>query len=152
MSEKSQYFQILDDASARVALDERIDKLSYLEVLHLLDFLDKKGLTFERLRKVSLDRAKTAYKNRPFDSASLIYWTNAIAGEAGEACNWTKKLDRALPTDPVPDEIIKGLSKEVADIAIYADLLASKLGMRLEDLIVQKFNEVSERVGAPHRL
>ena len=35
--------------------------------------------------------------------------------------------------------------REVADVVIYLDLLAHSLGFKLEDLVAEKFNIVSER-------
>lgn len=44
------------------------------------------------------------------------------------------------------------VGKELADVVIYADLWAQHLGLDLEELIRNKFNEVSVRHGAPERL
>jgi NTP pyrophosphatase (non-canonical NTP hydrolase) len=71
---------------------------------------------------------------------SLADWSNAIAGETGEMCNLIKKIRRGDDIDP------KEVGKELADIVIYADILASVLGLNLADCITQKFNEVSDRV------
>jgi NTP pyrophosphatase (non-canonical NTP hydrolase) len=73
---------------------------------------------------------------------TLADWSNAIAGETGEMCNMIKKIRRGDAIDP------KEVGKELADIIIYADILASLLGLDLSDCIVQKFNEVSDRVGS----
>ena len=73
---------------------------------------------------------------------TLADWSNAIAGETGEMCNLIKKIRRGDDIDP------KEVGKELADIIIYADILASLLGLDLSDCIVQKFNEVSDRVGS----
>jgi NTP pyrophosphatase (non-canonical NTP hydrolase) len=73
---------------------------------------------------------------------TLADWSNAIAGETGEMCNLIKKIRRGDDIDP------KEVGKELADIVIYADILASLLGLELSDCVVQKFNEVSDRVGS----
>ena len=73
---------------------------------------------------------------------TLADWSNAIAGETGEMCNLIKKIRRGDEIDP------KEVGKELADIIIYADILASLLGLDLSDCVVQKFNEVSDRVGS----
>lgn len=74
------------------------------------------------------------------DEWSLADWSNALAGETGELCNWIKKIRRGDNID------LAEVGKELADIVIYADLLADKLGLSLSDCITSKFNEVSERV------
>lgn len=77
----------------------------------------------------------------------LDQWTNALAGETGEACNMVKKMNR-------PGNTIKPLDvgRELADVVIYAHFAAKKLGLRLEDCIRLKFNEVSDRVGSTIKL
>lgn len=77
---------------------------------------------------------------------TLADWSNAIAGETGEMCNLIKKIRRGDDIDPAD------VGKELADIVIYADILASLLGLNLSDCVVQKFNEVSERVGSEVKL
>lgn len=77
---------------------------------------------------------------------TLAQWTNALAGEVGEACNWVKKMDRGDKVNP------REIGKELADVVIYAHLAAKSLGLRLEDLVVQKFNEVSDRVKSTIKL
>lgn len=73
---------------------------------------------------------------------TLADWSNAIAGETGEMCNLIKKIRRGDEIDP------NEVGKELADIIIYADILASLLGLDLSECVVQKFNEVSDRVGS----
>lgn len=104
---------------------------------------------------------------------SLADWSNAMCGEAGEAANKVKKLRRietgtqTLPTMvhngrelPLTEEarvLAKSVGLELADVVIYADLLAQQLerqygGYNLSNLIVTKFNAVSHREGFPERL
>ena len=110
---------------------------------------------------------------------SLADWSNAMTGEAGEAANLVKKLRRIetrtdtgpwqIPHSTVPGRTVdldigqqsrilaKGIGLELADVVIYADLLAQELtrrydGYDLSDLIVTKFNAVSHREGFPEQL
>ena len=109
------------------------------------------GVTFESLRNANVQREITAYKYRLCRNWTLSDWTNAMAGEAGEACNLTKKI--SLSDDEIAIQRFRAdLSKEIADIVIYADLLAHKLGKNLPEIIQEKFNEVSERIGSNIRL
>lgn len=107
-------------------------------------------LTFEKLREINSRRNLTLhelYKCRNWDE---VDWSNAIAGEAGEICNATKKRSRgAKPEDQIP---LLELGKEIADTVLYCDLLASHLGLKLEDLVELKFNEVSDRYNCDIKL
>lgn len=90
---------------------------------------------------------------------SVAEWTNALAGEAGEACNIAKKIIRMYPaycfpltTEQKSTDLHEALAKELADVVLYADLIANKLGIDLGATVVAKFNEVSERIGSTVRL
>lgn len=73
-------------------------------------------------------------------------WACALAGEVGELCNFIKKMRRGDTVDPGDVE------KELADVAIYLDLLAQRLGVNLGDAIIAKFNQSSRKIGSPVRL
>jgi NTP pyrophosphatase (non-canonical NTP hydrolase) len=85
-------------------------------------------------------------------------WGNALAGEAGEACNVIKKIRRvqtgALGRDSEQDveEMKLKLAAELADVVIYADLIATQIGVRLDEAVANKFNQVSIEYGFPERL
>lgn len=112
-----------------------------------MDNNERTSLSFDELRRASYMRAVTAFKHAEgLVDWSPGEWTNAMAGEVGEACNLTKKLKRDGNID------IQEIGKEIADVVIYADLCATRLGLRLEDCIRAKFNEVSERKGSGVKL
>jgi len=77
-----------------------------------------------------------------------------MAGEVGEACNIAKKMKRLeegtnTAKDPQSmEECTRLMAKELADVVIYADLLAARLGIDLGKAIASKFNEVSDRMGS----
>jgi NTP pyrophosphatase (non-canonical NTP hydrolase) len=77
---------------------------------------------------------------------SLPEWGNAAAGEMGEMCNVIKKIHRGDFNDK-PTEGLKKLQSEMADVIIYIDLIAKREGINLEEAIISKFNEVSDRIG-----
>lgn len=84
-------------------------------------------------------------------------WSNAMAGEAGEACNVVKKLRRLEIgakgiLDGSKDQLIADLAEEIADVYLYLDLLATKYGINKEQAIVDKFNKVSKLQDFPERL
>ena len=75
-----------------------------------------------------------------------------MAGEAGEACNVIKKIRRGDYVGESPEATRRRLADELADVVVYADLIASKRGIDLGKAVRSKFNEVSDRVGSEVRL
>jgi NTP pyrophosphatase (non-canonical NTP hydrolase) len=72
-------------------------------------------------------------------------WGQAVTGEWGEYANVRKKFERG---DMSEDEFKIAAGKELADVITYLDILAFRLGIDLGDAVIQKFNEVTERVSA----
>lgn len=109
-------------------------------------------LTFNELRIANVERFPQFRNNRGelVDCASWTSadWMTALTGEVGELANFLKKLKRGDDVPHAPDHI----AKELADIQVYLDILAWRLGVDLGEATRQKFNEVSERVGCPVRL
>ena len=84
----------------------------------------------------------------------------ALIGEIGEAANWMKKMKRLEGHD---GDVFAGeweqhykyrqeLGKELADAFSYIDLLATSLGIDLEQEVIDKWNEVSEKKDYPFRI
>jgi NTP pyrophosphatase (non-canonical NTP hydrolase) len=80
---------------------------------------------------------------------SLSDWSNACLGELGEAANIIKKIRRG---DMTLDEARPLLSKELADVQTYLDLLAFRADVDLGQATIDKWNEISKRVGINLRL
>ncbi len=97
-------------------------------------------MIFNELRKANVGRCKGSFHGVGRWSPSD--WSNAMAGECGEVCNLTKKLRRG---ENIPSEMI---ADEIADVIIYADLLAARLKINLDSAVKRKFNIVSKRVGS----
>jgi len=95
-------------------------------------------LTFAELSRVNALRHEVSYKEST-DNWTITDWTTALAGEVGELCNLVKKARRG---DGVSAEQI---SDEIADIVIYADLLAQYLDMNLASCVRIKFNKTSRK-------
>lgn len=113
-------------------------------------------LTFSALRKVNVTRCARWHPpgSVPWTAAD---WSNAMCGEAGELANVVKKIRRhetraVNEGDPSPDSLRVMAAAELADVVIYADLLAAYLGVDLGAAIATKFNKTSERYGFPERL
>ena len=120
--------------------------------------MNRAPLTFDDLTAANLRRLPL-FKNRQGGPAhskpdgsdwNLAEWTNAIAGEVGEACNLAKKIQRgdfgAPGTSSYRDALLE-LAKEFADVVTYADIACMRTGHALGTVVVEKFNEVSQRVG-----
>lgn len=113
-------------------------------------------MNFEDLSTVNASRVKRWH---PDDSIpwDIGHWVLAMIGEAGEAANIAKKMIRqttgAVNTgDPKWDTLVKALGDELADVIIYADLVAQYLNLDLAELVADKFNRTSEKHGFPERL
>lgn len=74
---------------------------------------------------------------------SAAQWLQAVVGELGEYANIRKKFERG---DLTYSEFHKLASEELADTAIYLDILAHNIGVDLEQAIIEKFNIVSDRI------
>lgn len=89
--------------------------------------------------------------NHALESWSVSDWMTAAIGEVGEAANIVKKLNRyrdGIPgNDKSEEELRAALGKEIADAAIYLDLLAQRVGFDLSQLIQAKFDETSRKIG-----
>ncbi|PUZ21779.1 hypothetical protein DCC81_24640 [Chitinophaga parva] len=94
----------------------------------------------ESLHEVNEKRSIEAF-GFPLADWSEMEWCCAIAGEAGEQINFVKKQRR----DEV--DLREEIGKEMADVIIYIDLLAARMGIDLPEAIRQKFNEVSGKKG-----
>lgn len=115
------------------------------------------GLTFNTLRGGNTARLRQ-FKNKHGQRAhtqddgsdwSDAQWLQAVIGELGEYANLRKKLDRG---DLTWEEALPLMADELADVMIYLDILAFRLGIDLGAAVMDKFNRVSERVGSNVRI
>ena len=107
------------------------------------------GLTFSTLRYASRNRVTHTEKFKHCRKWTPAQWLQALIGEIGEAANVLKKVDRG---DMTMDDAREALAKEFADVQTYLDLLADKCGVDLGRATIDKFNEVSVRVGSDIRI
>jgi len=75
-----------------------------------------------------------------------------LAGEAGEACNELKKLERFRMGMVGGKDDMQGLREELADVLICIDLIAMDLDIDLGDALKEKFNKTSEKYGLATRM
>lgn len=137
-------------ADERLAVSE-----AYAEAQQDVAYL-RYGLSFRSLRRVNLERCEDVFHG--LDRWSPTDWATAVAGECGEACNEIKKLrrlddaDSSIDTPAERERLRLAIGKEIADLVIYADLLAARLDIDLAAAIIEKFNEVSEKRGSSFTL
>lgn len=122
----------------------------------------RQQLTFSRVTKVNVERCNRWHQPGGINAWTPERWCTAMMGEAGEVANALKKLFRvedqiANVSEPgreiqSREQAIEKIAEELADTFLYLNLLACRLGIRLEDEIVAKFNSVSERYSFPERL
>ena len=89
--------------------------------------------------------------NHRLGSWSMSDWMTATVGEVGEAANVIKKLNRVRDGIPgnteTPEQLRSMLADEIADAAIYLDLLAQAAGFDLETIRDAKFAKTSAEIG-----
>lgn len=121
------------------------------------------GLTFNTLRGANQARLPQ-FKNKHGERAHSMpdgsdwtpaQWLQALTGELGEYANVRKKYERG---DLTFEEFRCEAAKELADVQTYLDILAMRCldsdgsahptGIDLGRATVEKFNEVSARVGS----
>ncbi len=115
------------------------------------------GLTFNVLREANEARlplfrnaqGEVAHSEEDGSDWSPAQWLQAVVGELGELANIMKKVDRG---DFTLEEAFEDLSDEVADVQIYLDILAKRLGINLGLATEAKFNKTSAKVGAGVRI
>ena len=95
--------------------------------------------------------------NHKLNDWTLSDWFLAFIGEAGEAANVAKKLNRIR--DGIPGnrniteaELRAQLRREIADAYIYLDLMAQSEGIDLEAAVIETFDAKSEQIGYGVRL
>lgn len=108
--------------------------------------------TFSQRNRIRCESPKGF--NHELDSWSLSDWMAAVTGEVGEAANIIKKLNRVRdnipgndPRTESPEHLHENLAYELADIAIYLDLLAQAAGFDLEEVREIKFQKTSKKIG-----
>lgn len=111
------------------------------------------GLTFNTLRCGNITRLPL-FKNAKGEAAhskpdgsdwSDAEWLQAVVGELGEYANLRKKMQRGDISGP---EAKQALADELADVVIYLDILAFRLGIDLGQAVMEKWNRTSAKVGA----
>lgn len=105
---------------------------------------------FKAFREANVERCIVGFKH-PLNSWSEMEWGAAAAGELGELLNNLKKRARAeagIAGNVSDAPSVADCAAEIADVIIYLDLLAARMGIDVQEAIVEKFNRVSHRVAS----
>lgn len=109
-------------------------------------------LTFKELNEKNLERAYVWHEGN-IEDWSIMDWCGAAAGELGEALNVVKKLNRirdgyvGRSYEADEEELKDKLVEELADTVIYCFLVANRIDRNIENAVIWKFNETSEKFG-----
>lgn len=113
------------------------------------------SLTFRNLRSANSARGKLWNTGDYGFIVELLFRSNEMAGEVGEAANKIKKLIRTelnmkggQNANVLHDEI----AKELGDIIICVDRVAEILNIDLGQATTDKFNETSDKHNFPVKL
>lgn len=98
-----------------------------------------------RISRFKNAKGEPAHSEMDGSDWALSAWSNATLGELGEAANLIKKIERG---DLNLEQARPALAKEFADVLIDLDILAFRAGIDLGAATIDKFNEVSRKVGA----
>ena len=106
-------------------------------------------MTFDEFSQVNRARCLAWAKGK---DAGILFHSNELAGEVGEACNAVKKLYRLRMGWAGGSDTTEAIMDELADVVICADLVAMQLDGDLGAALARKFNRTSAKHGFPHRL
>lgn len=114
-----------------------------------LKFSSLRSANLMRLPQFKNSKGELAHSEPDGSDWSISDWVEAVLGELGEFANIHKKFRRG---DINEIEFRKLGGKEIADIQIYLDILAFRCGLNLGEITIDKFNEVSDRIGCQIKL
>lgn len=143
-----------EDASEASRASARRIARAAIEAAHLAPGqewrpISEAAWTLADLRRANIDR-QAAWC--PEQVPDLSFRGNELGGEAGEAQNVIKKLERERLGWRGSRATLDDLAQELADVVICADLVGLTAGVDLYAAVRAKFDATSEKVGLPHRL
>jgi hypothetical protein len=119
-------------------------------------------LTINKIFDMSVSRAEKWHPGG-IEEWSALEWAGAMAGEAGEAANFAKKLKRIetnmknikaeAQSQLTLEDARANVAIEVADTILYGVLVMARVGIKNPEKILRDvFNKKSEEYGFPERL
>jgi NTP pyrophosphatase (non-canonical NTP hydrolase) len=121
---------------------DTMSKAAFIDTMNAVNNAAAAANKNSSLREANIVRNQEYW---PEGSPSLSFRGVELAGEAGEACNLIKKLERERMGKVGTRATIEELAEELADVVICADLIAMDQGIDLEAAIREKFNKTSEK-------
>ncbi|GAB5404883.1 MAG: hypothetical protein Aurels2KO_31140 [Aureliella sp.] len=110
-------------------------------------------LNFDTLRDANVRRNhEWRAGGTAIDQLPLSFRAAELAGEAGEACNEIKKIERHRLGLVGGKTDLQGLRQELADVLISVDLIAMDLDIDLAEAVREKFNATSAKHGMQTQL
>jgi len=120
-------------------------------------------MNLRKLTKVSLARANRWHAPNGLEDWSVLEWAGAMAGEAGEAANFAKKIKRidsnitnrknGRKQSPLKRAVlVEKFQKECADTVLYGILAIMRTGGDPVEVIRNVFNNKSAEYGFPERI
>ncbi len=107
------------------------------------------ALTFAEFAALNRQRCEAPDGfDRRLDTTTVTHWALGVCEEAGEVAGVVYAMDHR----PQKGKTTQDLADEIADVVSYCDLLAQRIGRSLEDVLRNKWNRVSERIGSPLRI
>lgn len=118
-----------------------------------MSYPQNNGITWQNLEDANKARlpefrnkhGQPAHSELDGSDWSLSDWTVAVTGELGEFANLLKKYIRG---DIAEEVFRRDGGFELADVVIYLSILAFRAGIDLDEVVREKFNIVSGRVGS----
>lgn len=133
-----------------------VPREEYYSLLKELDELEKSTKFLQKLRAANTQRAELWNSgNNDKTVTELLFRSNELCGEVGEAANFVKKLARTMLNmkGGADYDIAKiAIAKELADVIICTDRVAEFLNIDLEQAVIEKFNETSDKHKFPVKL
>lgn len=106
-------------------------------------------MPFGTLREANISRDK---ETDPEGKAGVLFHSNELGGEVGEAMNIIKKIVREQLGFPGSTASVFDLADELADVIICVDKLAMRYHINLREAIEMKFNAKSREWGVKTKL
>ena len=107
-------------------------------------------ISFSDLRAANSARAVEWSKPLGSGTAEILFRSNELGGETGEALNVVKKYVRytsGVAGGVNAEESRAALAEELADVVICADRVAEYFGINLAEAVAEKFNKTSDKHG-----
>lgn len=90
----------------------------------------------------TLNDIQKEVRRRYTEWGEIVYIVTCLAGEAGELCNWVKKLyrdDKVLTREGLTkDLVLQKIKEEIPDVLFYVTAIANHQGWDLQELWNEK--------------